>query len=117
MAMKRRIKNRWNNIILIFRMMLRYWHYMLAGFVCMLLFALFNGVSVTLVIPVFDYVFKPDKVNLLYTDFSSFLVALGEMLKQHISYSGGFLPAIQNYGALLEDAKMLMLKTEYLTIL
>ena len=40
MAMKRRIKNRWNNIILIFRMMLRYWHYMLAGFVCMLLFAL-----------------------------------------------------------------------------
>ncbi len=115
--MKRRIKNRWNNIILIFRMMLRYWHYMLAGFVCMLLFALFNGVSVTLVIPVFDYVFKPDKVNLLYTDFSSFLVALGEMLKQHISSSGGFFPAIQNYGALWEDAKMLMLQTDSLSIL
>ena len=117
MAMKRKIKNRWNNIILIFRMMLRYWHYMLAGFISMLLFALFNGVSVTLVIPLFDYVFKPNKINLLYTDFSSFLVALGEMLKQHISSSGGFFPAIQNYSALWEDAKVLMLQTDSLSLL
>ncbi|MEN6444927.1 MAG: ABC transporter ATP-binding protein [Candidatus Cloacimonas sp.] len=115
--MKRKSKQRWNNIILIFRMMLKYWHYLLAGFICMLLFALFNGVSITLVIPLFDYVFKPGKINLSYTNFGAFLSALGEIIKQHFASSGGFFAALQNYDSLWESTKLLMLKTDSLSLL
>ena len=117
MVKKRKNKKRWNNIILIFRMMLRYWHYLIAGFICMLLFTLFNGVSVTLAIPLFDYVFKPGKTDLLYTDFGEFITALGELIKQHINSSGGLFAAIQNSSSLWESCKMLMLQTDSLSLL
>ncbi|HNZ33118.1 MAG TPA: ABC transporter ATP-binding protein [Candidatus Cloacimonas sp.] len=117
MAKQRKNQKRWNNIILIFRMMLRYWHYLVAGFICMLFFTLFNGVSVTLAIPLFDYVFKPGRNNLLYTDFSGFLTALGELIKQHFGSSGGFFAAIQNYNSLWEGCKKLMLQTDSLSLL
>ncbi len=105
------------NIILIYRMMFKYWHLILLGVICMLLFALFNGVSITLVIPLFDYVFNPAKNQILYPDYQSFLSAAGELLSRHFHSQSGFLAALQNWGQLWDNAKELMLHTSSLALL
>lgn len=109
--------SRRTNIILIYRMMFKYWHLILLGVICMLLFALFNGASITLVIPLFDYVFSPAKSQILYPDYQSFLSAAGELLSRHFQSPDGFLAALQNWGSLWENAKDLMLHTSSLALL
>jgi hypothetical protein len=98
-------------------MMFKYWHLILLGVICMLLFALFNGVSITLVIPLFDYVFNPAKNQILYPDYQSFLSAAGELLSRHFHSQSGFLAALQNWGQLWDNAKELMLLTSSLACL
>ncbi len=83
----------------------------------MLGFAFFNGISITLVIPLFDYVFNQNKVNLLYTDWNGFSAAAGEMLHRHFATYGGFIQGIHNYQSLWESTKTLMLQTSSLTLL
>lgn len=109
--------NRWSNIILIYRMMLRYWHYILTGFIAMIAFAVFNGISITIVIPLFDYVFNPNKTTILYDNWRAFLGAMSDTLHSHIAHFGGLLPAMQNYSALWNDTKVLMLQTDSLALL
>lgn len=106
---------RFTNIILIYRMMLKYWHYLLTGLLSMLGYALFNGVSITLVIPLFDYVFNPQKPLIVHSNWRSFLAAAGEMLKDH--FASGFYGGFSNYGALWTKAKALMLQTDSLSLL
>lgn len=105
------------NIILIFRMMFRYWHLMLVGVLAMLVYALFNGVSITLVIPLFDYVFNPAKDGILYPDYQSFLSAAGELISRHFDSQAGFIAALKNWSLLWEQAKILMLQTSSLALL
>ncbi|MBN1326568.1 MAG: hypothetical protein JW996_01330, partial [Candidatus Cloacimonetes bacterium] len=64
------------NILKIYRVMLRHWGYLISGLLFMLGFAFFSGISITLAIPLFDYVFADNKVEILYRDFSSFYHAL-----------------------------------------
>jgi len=117
MSKDKRAPGRLTNIILIYRMMFTYWHYMLSGFVAMLLFALFSGASVTLVIPLFDYVFNPNKVNLLYHNLPDFLGALGHLVGNFISGSGGFWAATHNYSQFWTQLQALMLNTDSLVLL
>jgi len=105
------------NIILIFRMMFKYWPLILIGLLAMLLYALFNGVSITLVIPLFDYVFNPAKDNILYPDYQSFLSAASEMISRHFHSQAGLIAALKNWGILWEQAKTLMLQTSSLALL
>jgi len=97
--------------------MLRYWHLMLAGTVAMLFFAFFNGASVTLIIPLFDYVFNPNKNLILYHNWQSFLQAMGSMVQSHVASFGGLLSALQNYAPLWENTKTIMLQTDSLALL
>ncbi len=106
---------RFTNIILIYRMMMKYWHYLLTGLVSMLGFALFNGISITLVIPLFDYVFNPNKALIVHSNWRSFLAAAGNLIQEH--FAGGFFGGLGSYGALWEKAKALMLQTDSLSLL
>jgi len=112
-----RTPSRWTNVILIYRMMLRYWHLMLAGIVGMLFFAFFNGASVTLMIPLFDYVFNPNKNAIIFHNWQAFLQAMGSMLQSHVANFGGLVPALQNYAPLWENSKAIMLQTDSLSLL
>ena len=63
------------NLGLLWRMMSRYWYYGLAGLVTMLLYALFSGISITLVIPLFDFVFKGRSHPVIYDTWHGFIAA------------------------------------------
>ncbi len=72
------------NIIRIYKIMLRYSGYLIAGLFFMLGFALFSGVSVTLAIPLFDYVFMDDKPEILYTQFDKFLEVIVHTFSEYL---------------------------------
>jgi len=110
-------QNRFSNFILIFRMMMRYWHYLITGLLAMLAFAFFNGMSITLVIPLFDYVFNPNKNNLLYHNWREFLHGVGQMFSQHVASSGGLIAGLKDYGGLWAQTKLLMMQTDSLSLL
>ncbi|MDY0151619.1 MAG: ABC transporter ATP-binding protein [Candidatus Cloacimonas sp.] len=109
--------NRFSNTILIYKMMLHYWNYMVSGFVAMLLFAFFSGASVTLVIPLFDYVFFPGKTNIIYHRWDTFLQATMQMLKTYFSTQGSMWEGFRNYSLLWTNLKELMLHTDSLALL
>ncbi|MBW6514754.1 MAG: ABC transporter ATP-binding protein/permease [Candidatus Syntrophosphaera sp.] len=119
MSKEKSHKGNWSDLIQIYRMMFRYWHILVTGLVAMLFFALFSGISITLVIPLFDYVFNPNKTGLIYHDPSSFLSAVGVAWGQFISSSGNIF-AIKSLGDLApfwESLKEIMLRTDSLSLL
>jgi hypothetical protein len=77
-----------SKILLLFRMMLRYWPYMLAGLVAMALFAIFSGVSITLMVPLFDYVFNPNKPELEYNNSSEILAQMQQRVSSFMQEQG-----------------------------
>ena len=109
--------NRWGNLLLIYRMMLRYWHFMLTGFVSMLMFAFFSGASITLVIPLFDYVFNPNKTDIVYQRWDTFLEAAINLVKTHIAESSNIISAVSDYSPLWAKIQELMLHTNSLALL
>ena len=109
--------NRWSNIILIYKMMLRYWHFMVTGFVSMLLFAFFSGASITLVIPLFDYIFTPGKTNIVYHHWNTFIEASGSLVVNHFHNQGSLLAGFQNYAPLWKNMQDLMLHTDSVSLL
>ena len=105
--------------MLIFRMMLKYWYHGLMGLITMLFFAIFSGVSITLVIPLFDYVFKADKPNILYHSYDTFLNAAWTKLNLFLSTHGGLLSirSLDELKPLGDTMKDLMLHTDSLALL
>ena len=55
------------------------------GMFFMLGFAIFSGVSVTMAIPLFDYVFMDDKPTVIYTEFNKFWDSFSLIIDQYIS--------------------------------
>jgi ATP-binding cassette, subfamily B, bacterial MsbA len=68
--------NQMKNLLRIYRIMIRHWVYLVGGLFFMLGYALFAGASLTMVIPVFDQVFKTNKPVILFTSTPEFLLAL-----------------------------------------
>ncbi len=69
------------NVLRIYKIASRYWEFLVGGVITMILYAMFSGVSVTMAIPLFDYVFAVDKTNVVYSDVSSLLNALMEQIR------------------------------------
>lgn len=112
-------KSKLSDVALIYRMMFKYWYILVAGLIAMLLFALFSGVSITLAIPLFDFVFNPNKPAILYPTATSFLSALGNLARDFWTHSGG-LSGIHGAGSLAplwQGMKELMLRTDSLALL
>jgi subfamily B ATP-binding cassette protein MsbA len=108
-----------SNLIQIYRMMFRYWYLLLSGLVAMLLFAFFSGVSITLVIPLFDYVFSPGKTEILYRDPGEFLRAIQGAWTAFAHSQGGLfgVRSLNDLAPLWENLKEIMLKTDSLALL
>jgi len=119
MRNKSTTRTKWSNLIQIYRMMFRYWHILLMGLVAMLLYALFSGISITLVIPLFDYVFRASPVPVQYHD-------AGAFIQEFLGRIGGFFAetgsvfSIRNLNDLTplwESIKDLMQHTDSLALL
>ncbi len=108
----------WRELILIYRMMFKHWSVLVTGLLAMLVYAFLSGVSITLIIPLFDYVFNPNKPPALYSDGASFLQALGGLLKDFFASGGLSLKAgLSSLAPLWSDVKELMLHTDSLALL
>lgn len=107
------------NLAQIYRVMFRYWYYMLFGILAMLLFAIFSGISITLVIPVFDFVFTPAKVEILYHTPAAFLEAMGNLIESYFATHGGLfaMGGLKGLAPLWQDLQQLMLHTDSLSLL
>ncbi len=106
----------WKDLRQIYAIMFRYWPLLVTGLLATLLYAIFSGISVTLVIPLFDYVFKPGGGKLLYTDLSGFLGALGSAWSTFWQSSGGVF-SLDGLAPLWEEMQKIMLATDSLALL
>ena len=104
------------NLGLIWRMMLRYWYHGLAGLVTMLFYAIFSGISITLVIPLFDFVFKGRSHPVIYNTWYGFISAAFEELLLFFQQGNGFFK-LQSYQPLWLRLQELMELTEPLALL
>ncbi len=107
------------NIKRIYKIMLRYWSYLLAGLFFMLGYAVFSGVSIVMAIPLLDHVFKPEKVTIIYSNFPSFWIAIQKIIAHFISQHGSLfaLSQKQNYEPFLEELKTVFLHTDPIFLL
>lgn len=73
------------NIKKLTRIMLLQWKLMIAGLFTMMIFALLSGISVTMAVPLFDYVFGTKRVSSEIDKFSAFFDKLGSALSNFFS--------------------------------
>lgn len=99
--------------------MLKYWYHGLMGMITMLLFAFFSGISITIVIPLFDYVFKPGRSEIIYTTYDQFLSAVWNTANSYISSHGGLLGirSLDDLAPLWEQMQQIMLRSDSLAML
>ncbi|MDD3050252.1 MAG: ABC transporter ATP-binding protein [Candidatus Cloacimonetes bacterium] len=83
------------DILRIYQIMLQHWGYLLIGLIAMLGYAAFSGASLTMVVPLFDYVFKPTQGDVLYNNSSELIQALRNILTNNLS-SNSFLEIVIN---------------------
>ncbi len=79
--------------------MLHHWGYLVAGLFFMLGFAFFSGVSITMAIPLFDYVFIASRTEIIYQDFSTFSNAFANALSEFFAQNPN-ISALTNKDAL-----------------
>jgi len=108
-----------SNIIQIYRMMFKYWISMIMGLIAMLLYALFSGVSITILIPLFDYVLNPNKPQILYHNYHEFLAATGRAFSSFTNTHGSFfsIRPLNEYKPIWEELKNVMLHTNSIALL
>ncbi len=73
------------NILQLYKIMLRHWGYLLAGFIFMFGFALLSGLSLTMVVPLFDYVFAPRTTAAVVHQFSELVAELEKIYGRFFS--------------------------------
>ena len=104
---------------MLYGMMFRYWPYIIAGLVTMVLFALFSGVSITVLVPLFDYVFNPNKPPIEYHNTSEILAALSQAFSSFGDSIGSIwrIRGMSDISPLWENLKELMLVSDSLSLL
>ncbi|MBN1948632.1 MAG: ABC transporter ATP-binding protein, partial [Candidatus Cloacimonetes bacterium] len=102
------------DVIKIYKAMLRYWGYLVTGLVFMLSYAFFSGISITMAIPFFDYVFQSKSQNIIYRTFPAFLQALQSIINDFLNAFTGFKAFFQQqtYQPLLNQLKELLSATD-----
>ena len=100
-------------------MMFRYWPYIFAGLVTMVLFALFSGVSITVLVPLFDYVFNPNKPPIEYHNTNEIMAGLSQAFSSFGESIGSIwqIRGMGDFSMLWEELKELMLVSDSLSLL
>ncbi len=109
----------WKDLRQIYAIMFRYWPLLIAGMLAMLLYALFSGISITLVIPLFDYVFKPSGGEIFHSSLSGFSGALGAAWDSFWQGAGSIfsLGGLRGLAPLWHEIQKVMLATDPLVLL
>ncbi len=99
--------------------MLRYWGYLLAGLFFMLGYAVFSGVSIMMAIPLFDYVFKSDKTQIIYHNIDSFFNAIKLIFTNFINQHSNIFALTKeaNYQPFFEELKSILSQTDPIFLL
>ncbi|MCF7815082.1 MAG: ABC transporter ATP-binding protein/permease [Candidatus Cloacimonetes bacterium] len=99
--------------------MLHHWGYLLAGLFFMLGFAAFSSVSITMAIPLFDFVFKSNPELISIQTFPVFRTQLIKSINSYISAHGGFFNLFENenYKHLLNGLNEVFSKTDPMLLL
>ena len=98
-------------LLQIYSYMLRHYWYLIGGIVGMLGYALFSGITITAIIPIFDYVFKTHKTVILYHDFSSFVIAVNSAIHAFFTTHHDYFNTGQ-YSLLWDEVKKIMMLTD-----
>jgi len=108
----------WTNLKRIYGIMFRYWGFVLGGVITMLFYALLNGVSITMIVPVLDVVLKPKTDMHTILTFSGLMEALS--VRIDIFLQGQFnlfnLSTIKQSG-IITDLQNILFATKPLIVL
>jgi ATP-binding cassette, subfamily B, bacterial MsbA len=78
------------HVLKLYKIMLRYWGYLISGLFFMFGFAFLSGLSLTIAIPLFDYVFTTRTSEPVYTESSEFFQAIGDTVSVYSEEASGF---------------------------
>ncbi len=107
------------NVVRLYKIIIRYWPFLIAGLVFMFGFALFSGVSIMLAVPLLDYVFKPEPTEIYYESLASFQSAIRQAVENFVAeYGSVFVPRNLNfYNPLVDNLKEILKHTDPLFLL
>lgn len=109
------------NALRLYKIMLQHWGFLISGVFFMLGFAVFSGVGVTMVIPLFDYVFgSRDKSKIAIDDLPEFFAGVKKVFHEITESADGLISqvmAIFNDATILEKFKELLAATDPLFLL
>ena len=107
------------NFLHLYKIMLRYWVYMVVGVIFMFGYAIFSGVTITMVKPLFDYVFKARTTEPIYKNwqefshgFDQFVSGVSSRIQNLFSFFNK-----QNLQAFADGLNQLMAATDQLFLL
>ena len=74
----------------VYSIVFQHWGLLLLGLVTMVIYAVMQGFSITVLVPLFDYVLVPNKEAVLYTTLPQFTQALWGLVQQYNATHGGW---------------------------
>jgi len=82
-------------------------------------YAIFSGISIMMAIPLLDFVFKPGKTKILYSDFPAFFGAVRDVFNNFLSQQNSFFTWIDkiNYKPFLTELKSILEVTDPIFLL
>jgi subfamily B ATP-binding cassette protein MsbA len=107
------------NFFQLYKIMLRYWVYMVVGLIFMFGYAALSGVTITMAIPLFDHVFAPRETAAIYSNWSEFSGVLGKLVTDFFTQIKNFFHFSEpsNFKALLGQLKQIFSQTDPLFLL
>ncbi len=107
------------NLLSLYKIVLRHYVYLLIGLIFMAGYALFSGVSITMVIPVIDYVFKGKSELVQYRTWQEFSLVIQKEVGETLEKTGGILSLTkaENFNLFLAKLKEILADTDPLLLL
>jgi subfamily B ATP-binding cassette protein MsbA len=108
-----------NNLKHLYAIMFHHWGYVVGGLISMFGFAAFSSVSLTMAIPLFDYVFKFDPAQIVFKTFPVFWTAFLQNVNSYIATHGGMMQLFEdhNYKHLMKGLKSVFVQTDPILML
>lgn len=108
----------WHNLKRIYAIMFRYWGLVVGGIITMLFYALMNGISITMIVPILDVVLKPNTNIHTILTLNDLLTALSARFDLFINnqFDVFNLRTIGQSG-FLNDLKIILLATKPFVVL
>ena len=107
------------NFFRLYKIMLRYWVYMVVGLIFMFGYAALSGMTITMAIPLFDHVFATRDVPAIYTNWSEFSSVLGALATDFFAQVKNIFSFAEsaNFKSILGQLKEIFSQTDPLFLL